>query len=77
MTRLHLFIYRLFCGLEGLVSIVLGGERRRLSLNFESPLGDSLDGLAASATRRSLVVYAPTVAEKDPSTCTTSRAEIR
>lgn len=63
MTRLHLFIYRLFCGLEGLVSIVLGGERRRLSLQFEAPLGDRVEGLATSATRRSLVVYAPTVGE--------------
>jgi 3-deoxy-D-manno-octulosonic-acid transferase len=63
MTRLHLFIYRVFCSLEGLFSIVLGGERRRLSLNFESPLGDRLAGLPASATRRSLVVYAPTVGE--------------
>jgi 3-deoxy-D-manno-octulosonic-acid transferase len=64
MTRLHLFIYRLFCGLEGLLSIALGGgERRRLALRFEAPLGDGLEGLATSATQRSLVVYAPTVGE--------------
>lgn len=63
MTRLHLFIYRLFCGLEGLVYIALGGERRRLSLHFDSPLSDGLAGLSASAPQRSLVVYAPTVGE--------------
>lgn len=63
MTRLHLFFYRIFCGLEGLVSIVLGGERRRLALHYEAPLAGQLAGLAASATRRSLVVYAPTVGE--------------
>jgi 3-deoxy-D-manno-octulosonic-acid transferase len=63
MTRLHLFIYRLFCGLEGLISIILGGERRRLSLHFEGPLAELLEGLPASATRRSLMVYVPTVGE--------------
>ena len=63
MTRLHLFIYRLFCAVEGLLSIVWGGERRRLSLHFEGPLNDRLEALSASATRRSLVVYAPTVGE--------------
>jgi 3-deoxy-D-manno-octulosonic-acid transferase len=63
MTRLHLFIYRLFCWLEGLGSIVVGGERRRLSLDFENPLRDRLEALVAAQARRSLVVYAPTVGE--------------
>jgi len=63
MTQLHLFIYRLFCFLEGLVSIAIGGERRRQSLHFDHPLETSLDRLVPSSIRRSLVVYAPTVGE--------------
>jgi 3-deoxy-D-manno-octulosonic-acid transferase len=63
VTRLLQFLYYLFCFLEGVINIVLGGERRRLSLSFDNPLRGKLEALDSSSNRRSLIVYVPTIGE--------------
>lgn len=63
MTRLLLLLYRLFCTLEGIISLLRGGDHRRLALYFDNPLHDKFEALESLADHQSLLVYAPTIGE--------------
>lgn len=63
MKKFLLFLYHLFCALEGVINILRGGEHRQLALSFDNPMLDKLEPLKSSTDQRSLLVYAPTVGE--------------
>lgn len=63
MTRLLLFLYRIFCICEGSISLLRGNRHRRSTLSFSSPLRDKLEAIKNINEKRSLLVYAPTIGE--------------